>query len=357
MVGFRSRWLVAVVGLGLAAGACKKKDEAKSSTPGATAGGAAEKVAAGGDKPAAAGGGAVAGAGASDDLSLLPVDSEMVMGLNFAQLRTSALWKLVEPKLMDNAAGGLAKFKDKCGFDPMEAVKSISIGFKGLGAPGDAKPDGVVVIHGPDKAKTLACLDAVKDEAAKDGTEFTRDGDAVLVKMKNGEGGAMAFVNDATMVFVVGPSATKDGLKAVTAGTSALKTSAAFTEMYGKINTGESLWLLVNGNSKAFDAASQMGMKLKAVFGSVNVTDGLSADLRVRFESADQANQIVGMGKGQLAAASKMFAKLDLTADGADAHLVAALTKDQLQGMITQFGGALGGVLGAAAAGGGAPTP
>ena len=56
----------------------------------------------------------------AEDLSLLPADSEMVMGLNFAQLQQSALWKQFAPKLMEKVAGGLAEFKAACGFDPME---------------------------------------------------------------------------------------------------------------------------------------------------------------------------------------------------------------------------------------------
>ena len=118
----------------------------------------------------------------ADDLSLLPVDSEMVMGLNFAQLQQSALWKQFSPKLMEKAAGGLAEFKATCGFDPLEAVKSVSMGLKGLG--GDA-PDGAIVVHGLDKAKVMACVDKAKDEAAKKGTEITVDGDVFIVKDKS----------------------------------------------------------------------------------------------------------------------------------------------------------------------------
>ena len=81
-----------------------------------------------GDKTATATPGVpgVPGVAAGDDLSLLPADSEMVMGLNFAQLQQSALWKQFAPKLMEKAAGGIAEFKAACGFDPMEAIKSIS---------------------------------------------------------------------------------------------------------------------------------------------------------------------------------------------------------------------------------------
>ena len=92
---------------------------------------------------------------AGDDLSLLPADSEMVLGLNFAQLQQSALWKQFAPKLMDKMSKGLNDFKAACGFDPMEAVKSVTMGLKGVG---NDQPDGAVVVHGLDKAKSMACL-------------------------------------------------------------------------------------------------------------------------------------------------------------------------------------------------------
>src|SRR5512139_1453396 len=145
--------------------------------------------------------------GAADDLSLLPVDSEAVMGINFAQLQSSALWKkFVEPQMMKgDFPSKLAQFKGKCGFDPMTAVKSLAIGMKGVG--GD-NPDGVVVIHGAGKKESLDCLDKMKDEITKSGDELTRDGDIVIVKSKKGETVAITFVNDTTAIAVVGPNAT-----------------------------------------------------------------------------------------------------------------------------------------------------
>src|SRR5512146_2539723 len=91
MVRFRNGWLVAVVALGLGAAACKKSDDAKKTDP------ANDKVADKtdnktpdkGDKPAVM---PISDQNAGD-LALLPVDSEVVMGLNIAQLQQSALWK------------------------------------------------------------------------------------------------------------------------------------------------------------------------------------------------------------------------------------------------------------------------
>jgi hypothetical protein len=316
MVRFAKSSLVAVVALGLFAGpACKKSDDANH-------------------------------AGGGDDLSLIPADSEMVIGLNFAQLQQSALWKQYAPKIMDKMSGKLSEFKAACGFDPMDAFKSMSMGMKNLS--GSGKPEGVIVVHGPEKSKLMACMDKYKGEAAKNGTDVSVDGDVILVKDKNGDTSAMTFVNDTTIIGVVGPNATKDGVKAAAKGGSTLKTSQTFVDMYSKINTQDSLWVLVNGNSGLLDKASSVGIKPKAVFGSLNVTDGLAVDVRIRLASADDAKSFVGMMKGQTdnPQVKAMFDKLDVTNDGADARVTVAMSNQKLQALVGMVGGMMGGLMG-----------
>src|SRR5262249_42185908 len=112
MVRIRHGWTVAVIGLAFAFAACKK------------------------DATDAGGGGKTGTSdkgGSSDDLSLLPVDSEVVLGINFGQVQQSPLWKqFVEPKLQGSGemAAKLAEFKAKCGYDAMGSIKSVSLGAK-----------------------------------------------------------------------------------------------------------------------------------------------------------------------------------------------------------------------------------
>jgi hypothetical protein len=338
MVRTRSGWLVAVVALGLSAGACKKKEEKAGTDTKTTekAGDVAKDVA----KPA--GPNAMA---AADDLSLLPADSDIVLGLNFAQLQQSALWKQFSPKLMEKAASGLAEFKAACGFDPLEAVKSVSVGMK---MSSDEKGDGVVVVHGPDKGKVTACLPKAKEEAAKNGGDVTIDGDVFTVKSKKGETSVWTFAGADTLIGSVGDKATKDTLMAAAKGGSALKSSAAFVDMYSKISTKESLWFLVNGNAPFMAKAAQAGVKPKAVFGSLNVTDGLTLDMRIRLATPDEATQLVNMAKGQTSnpQVKQMFDKLDVTNDGADAKISVAMSNQKLQQLIGMVGGMMGGMMG-----------
>jgi hypothetical protein len=346
-------WLVAIVAFGLGATACKKDSD----KPAATGDKTTEKAPGDKDKPGVAApaptGAAISGA-VGDDLSLLPVDSEAVIGINFAQVQQSALWKqFVAPKLASSDLSGIQKFKALCGFDPLESLKSVAVGLKGLGG---ASPEGAIVVHGFDRQKSMACFDkdGVKD-VEKDGSKVTIDGDVVMITDKSGKKIGFTFVNDTTALAVLGPNAeTKDGIKKVAAGGGALKTSAAFVEMFNKISSGDSVWLVMNGSSPVFQKAAAMGMKFKALFGSVNVTDGVTVDLRFRFNTPDEAAQLVTMTKGQTnnAQVKAMFDKFEVSSDGADAKFAIAMSADKLKALAQMIPGmaAMGG--GGAGAGG-----
>lgn len=325
----RQRLVVAVLAISLGMIACKKKEEAKTDTGSGTTTsdpGVAKK-----DTPASP--------AAAGDLGLIPVDSEAVFGVNWGQLQSSGLWKqFVEPEMQKDAefVKNMATFKERCGFDPMTTVKRAAIGMKGLG--GDM-PEGIMVLHGLDKTKSMACADKWQAEAAKENVTITKDGDVVLAKDDTGEGAGMTFLSDGRLLVVIGKNVDTAAVKKAAAGGSTLSTSPAFVDMYGKINKDQSLWFLVNGNSKLFEDAAQMGLRPKAVFGSVNVTDAITADARARLESADEATKTVANFGGQVKAMAGMFDKLDMTAEGADVKLSAAASNAKLQSLFQLIAG------------------
>ncbi len=338
-------WLVAGMALGLlGATACKKDDKGAASADKTTDKGAT------GDKAGISG-------QVGDDLSLLPVDSEAVVGINFGQVQQSALWKqFVAPKLATADLSGVQKFKALCGFDPLESLKSVSMGLKGLG--GDS-PTGAIVIHGFDKAKSMACFDkeGVSD-VEKDGSKVTIDGDVVMITDKSGKQIGFTFVNDTTALAVVGPdAATKDGIKKVAAGGTALKTSPAFVEMYKKINSGDSLWMVIKGDAPFMSKAAIPGAKLKAAYGSLNITDGLTVNFRLRLGSPDEATQLVSMAKGQVdnPQAKQFFDKIEVAADGSDMKIDLAMSADKLKQLAAMVGGMMGGMMGGGMGGPGGP--
>ena len=313
MVRIRHGWLVVVLGLGLVA-ACKKDETA-------------------GDKGA---GVATGSAAFSEDLALLPRDSEVVLGINVAQATQSGLWKqYVEPRLTSgDATRKIGEFKAKCGVDPMTVVKSLSLGVKNVSG---GVPEGVVVVHGMTKAKAMACLDSMKDEAAKDGTELSHDGDVVLIKNSRGTQAALTYVNDSTALVVFGEQANAASVKAAQTSDQTLKASQPFLDMYKKINTGDSLWMLLSG--KMLERGAAFGVKATALFGSFNVTDGLGVDMRVRFATPEEATSFMNLSKSQGQQAGKMFDKFDVTTDASDVKFSLALSSQKLKDLIDRFSG------------------
>lgn len=278
------------------------------------------------------------------DLALMPVDSEAVIGVNFAQLAHSALWQqYVAPKLA--GIPGIATFKAICGFDPLESLQTISAGMRGLN---DAEPTGTIVVHGYSRAKAMSCFDQNLGNAEKDGTKVTINGDIVQLQDNTGKRYAFTFVDDNTAIAILGPDAGNSQIvHQIAAGNGhGLDTSEAFGEMYGKINTKDSVWMLLNGNTPAFAKTAAMGMHMKAVFGSVNVTDGLTADFRIRVTSPDEANAWSAQAKAALAGNTQIqqfFDKLDIGVEAADMKLSVSMSQQKLQALLGMLTGIMGG--------------
>jgi hypothetical protein len=277
-------------------------------------------------------------AGAADDLSLLPVDSEVVVGINVAQIVQSPLYKqFVEPARAKRKLGAFDELMAKCGYDPTASLKTVSLGLKGFDA---GAPDGVAVFRGVEKAKSLACLDKMKEEMAKEGAEVSKDGDVTLIKGKNGETTAVSFINDTTAIMVVGKNANAAGVKSVMAGDSALKSSPTFVAMHSKVKTGDSIWFLLNG--KVLDKAAMIGARPKALFGSINATDGITVDTKMQLETAEAAAQMATSLKDKAQMGAAYVDKLDFGNDGDLVTISVVVSNQKLQALVTQFGAFLG---------------
>jgi hypothetical protein len=103
------------------------------------------------------GGGATGAAGATaiaptkgglrGALAAMPKETEMVFGIDFAQLRKSAIFKKYEPMLMEKMGKELEEFKTKCGFDPKEKLTGALVGLE-LPTSGGPPPTATVFVRG-----------------------------------------------------------------------------------------------------------------------------------------------------------------------------------------------------------------
>ena len=295
-------------------------------------------AACGKDAKKEAGGGAGGASASNEDLSYLPLASQLVAGIDVAQLQGSSLWKeLVQPLILKDAQAKIADFQQKCGFDPMTAIKSVSVGLKNADG---RNPEGIVVIHGLDKAKAMACLDKQKDEFAKEQVTVTVEGDVVLFKQEGAVPVGATFVKDSTAIVVIGPDATAAGVKQAAAGGSKLAESAKFSALHGKIGGGKSIWFVVNGSTPALaKGLGQLNITAEAAFGSIHVTDKLAVDARLRLPTpAEAASTATKIKEGIGETAAGFVEKIEFTSDGPDMKVTSTVNKDNLKTLQGLFG-------------------
>ncbi|MEJ7599276.1 MAG: hypothetical protein WKG01_15325 [Kofleriaceae bacterium] len=299
---------------------------------------AAVGTACGKDSKQAPGGGGTTTASSGDDLGYLPVASQVVAGIDVAQLQGSALWKdFVQPLIMKDAQAQIAEFQQKCGFDPMTAVKRVTVGLKNADG---RNPAGVAVIHGLDKTKAMACFEKQKAELATENVEVTVDGDVVLMKKQGEVPVGLTFVKDTMAIVVIGQDATVAGVKAAAVGGSALAKSTKFSSVHDKIGSGKSIWFVVDGTTPMVaKGLSQMNIAAEAAFGSIQVTDKLAADVRLRLPSSDEATATATRlreGVGEMV--SGFVEKIDFGHDDRDMKVTSTVTKAQLETLSNLLG-------------------
>ena len=264
---------------------------------------------------------------ALDPLGFLQVDAEMVASLDVAQFRQSTLWARVEPRLLEKAASTIDEFRSACGFDPLPLIQTVAIGMRGLETPQLAA---VLVVRGVPRAQMMPCVHKAVARDPGTGT-IDRDGVVSVRGAPNEPPVVFAYADGRTVVMLTGHGASPAALRAVLDRGAPLRGSPAFMDMFGRVDTRRTGWFFLNGNSQLFSSARfPSGFRPRAIFGSADATSGLSAKVVMRMPQASDAQSIVGMVQGQLAAMRSLVAKLDVVAEEADVVIDLALTDDQL---------------------------
>jgi hypothetical protein len=266
---------------------------------------------------------------AGDDVAMLPLDADLIGGVNVQQLQLGGLWKDFVIPMIAKDPKKLEDFKTKCGFDPLATVKSASFGIKNIDTSGNF-PDSVFVVHGITKAQGLACLEKMKADIGHnivvtvdgDYVSFTRDSYATVA----------TWTNDNTLL-IEAPHGSKDDLVKLAKGDDTLRSSPQVVDMFGKLNMSDSVWFLLKGSAKIVEKASAVGLAPVAVFGTVNAGNDLAADIRVRAADAAEAKKAQGT-LSSLAMTAKGFApidKIDAVQDGNDVRVQASITGEHIR--------------------------
>ena len=283
-------------------------------------------------------------------LAAMAKDSEIILGMDFAKLRASALFKKYAPMIMAKIGDDLKKFKDTCGFDPMEKLTGVVIGGKG-----EQMAQGTIFVRGFDRSPAMDCLkkQEAAEKAAGKTVTLTVDGDYVELSNAAEPDKVLRFlwIDDQTALIIKDGETTagKDALVAAAAAKDGdgLTGSKAFTDLLAKTHTGAALWFVAKGDSPALKMAAMV--KFKAIYGSVDIASGVTGEFRMWMSGADEAKSTAGeLGKqlDQLKSSpfGGMASDISIKADGEDVVTRIKLSQDQLQQIMklaSQFGGGL----------------
>lgn len=263
------------------------------------------------------------GAALEDWLGFLPIDSDIVVGIDGAQIRKTQVWAELAPKIEKGLASDLDQLRTACGFDPFQTVDRISVGLRAVERD---KLIGVVVVHGVG-AGTMGC---VRTRFGKGGT--VTDDKGVLVIDTHPDMRTAWTVIGSTLIVDLDPQAGHDSMQVVLASGSPLRGSKAFMDLYGGIEKGASLWGVVNGKSKMLDELG--AMRPRNTKGTITLSDRIVIAGDVVFDAPDVAQQVEALVKGTFQQVHQWIESSDTRVDGSTLVVKAVVGPLQLSQLL-----------------------
>lgn len=290
------------------------------------------------------GGGQAVSADLQRTLAMIPKESDGVIGIDLAKLRGSDMYKAYEAQLREVGAGQLDAVQELCGFDPVPKLQRVVAGGAGRG-------DATAVIDGLGKAEVVSCMQKAA-AAPPAGTTITVDGDFMTV-VQGDDALAMQFLDDDTAVIARRGDRAPD--KAAMATILAAKDgdgltgSQPFMEMVRQVDTGDTIWFVVNGQAPSVKSMGRGFVNFVAAWGDIAVGAGLDIETSVRFDSDATAKQTAEVVEGQVAKMKKSLMK-DMLGDvtvkqaGRDVRFHVVQSREQLEKLVDFAGTMLGGM-------------
>ena len=269
--------------------------------------------------------------GSDDLLAYLPVESEIIIGVDLLELRGAALYRSFEDEMSSGLGAKLAEAR-QCGVDPMGGLERLTVGGKLSGNSDDF--EGVVVVRGVDASLALPCI---AKKAAADGT-VTNEGGVVTVTKPDHQDAVATSAGARTLVMQFGPGVNKASIANAMSKGSPLRTSPAFMALFQRRERHAAIWGMVNGNAKFMAQVRASGVSPKSLDGTLRVTDQLVAALRVSFPTPADADQFVQTMAQVQGMAKPMLERLDVRADGPVVHVDATATEGQLRAITSMLG-------------------
>jgi hypothetical protein len=324
------KYLVAMLAIAsLATIGCSKDESKKTGEPGAARPGSQS-------------------AGSKAIFALFPEDTNMVVGINLAQISSSQLYKqFVEPKLKAEADKEFAEFKAECGFDPLTTVKEVVVGGvmdQGMEAQEDKM---IVVVKGISRQQLTQCAEKMAQKEDKQ-ISVSQEGKFTKVE-KDGETTWIGWLDDTSMA--MSPKMDKAMLEQRMSGAGGgANANQELMALVARTDQNSGLWLAMQ---KPAGAESPGGVDFKGMFASISLSGGLKLDAGIRQNSPDeasattkQAKEMLEQAKAQAGAFGKYLSKVEISASDADVLARLSLSDAELQEILAQVGPMLGAMLG-----------
>jgi hypothetical protein len=261
-----------------------------------------------------------AGPSLADPLALLPAASDVVIKVDVAAMRNSALFTRYRGMVRDFIVPGFAD----CQYDPFDDIDTLTAGIP-MGAA-----LGVFVVRGLDRDKTLRCLRTSKIETQ---TEAAFDGDVVTLRNKSGNTNLMVFVDARTAVIQGSKGPTKDTLANALRIGAPLREDKAFLAAEARLKPGAVFSAVARPGSPALtqQLTQQVGATVRGFTMTVHSTDVITGRITIEMAEASMAEAVLENVQPQLAELRQLVERYDVRADGSMVIVDLVITEAQIK--------------------------
>ena len=254
------------------------------------------------------------GGAAKEDLALVPKETEVVIGVSFARMRGTAMWK----KLQDL---GLSTEKSKKDFGDfskncvdMNSAEGPESLFIALPEPTQATKDGAFIIHlktAIDDAKITKCFEFMSDKNGEKVVSTDYNGKKILTSSKDtSDKGGFVLLDGKTIAFGSGTWVKKIIDLASGKEPASAKQNEGLMALVKRAKTSDAIWGVGTVPQTARDNFKNMPQlaplsSLKSIVGSIDFASGLTVDVNMETGTEADAKAINEQVTTQLAEVKK----------------------------------------------------
>lgn len=270
-------------------------------------------------------------------------DAELVIGVNFEQLRRSALGRAeLLPWLAAQLPTALPAMRQRCGLDPLARLRDVTLGVRNF----VTTPEGSLVIRGLPGDALWRCLREVRAELRRDGFDPMWDGEVLSLRTPQGNGAVLVREDDDVVRGLLGVEVSSLDLQRSAKRPAPLRSSLGFRRRYERLDGTASAWFLLQGPLLGYALEEQAD--LEAISGvlmasTAAATDAADAapvrfDLRIHTSTPERGARYAATAERRLGpAVATELSSFSIAAEGQDVRLRATLTLDQLRDLAARL--------------------